>query len=213
MNRKRQRTGDRADEPLRERTRGDREPKGLRARARGAVLASTRVGAQRVARALVRIVRHAAAAFGVAVLVGGCGASAPEAARRTLEGVARVSAQVDGELARQRRSTSAAIVADPSATREQHAEAMAPYDEALERSHALREAQLAAEAGLDAVEAGQSSDWVRAVACVVELLSRFVESASRLVNVPREVAVLLETLSMLAPGHCTATGEGRASDE
>ena len=146
-----------------------------------------------------------ATALTVAMLVSSCAMTPIGSARRTLEGVARISSQLDADLARQRRTVSAEIIADPSATRDDHARAMAPYDEALVITEALREAQLAVEAELDAAEAGRDRDWTRSLGCMADAFARLVIIAARVVDVPNEAAALITTLSSLAAVSCRST--------
>lgn len=138
----------------------------------------------------------------MSVVTSGCGMAAVEAGRHVLAGTARVSAQLDRDLAAERVRVSEEIRARADATREEHDEAMRPFDEALEITVDVRAAHLAAQEALDAAEHGEAKDWRPLMTCVFSSASRLIGLATRHVEVPAEAGVILQALAELAEGKC-----------
>lgn len=138
----------------------------------------------------------------MSVATSGCGMTAVEAGRHGLAGTARVSAQLDRDLAAERVRVSEEIRARAAATREEHDEAMRPFDEALEITVDVRAAHLAAQEALDAVEHGETKDWRPLMTCVFSSVSRLIGLATRHVEVPAEAGAILQVLAELAEGKC-----------
>jgi hypothetical protein len=138
----------------------------------------------------------------LAFCTGGCGMSATDVGRHTLEKTATVSAVIDRAMAEARLETSARIRARADATLEEHQAAMAPFDESLEASRDLYNAHLAAEHAIDAYEHGTRGSWRETIPCVLEALSKTVEIATRHIDLPPEVGELTLALASIAEGTC-----------
>lgn len=149
------------------------------------------------------------AAIAIGGATSGCGASPYDVARTTLATGARVMAAVDRDLATQRVATAETIAADTASTRDEFRAALAPFDEALAVTLDTRESMLATQAGIDAAERGEASDWMGMLGCAALGVSRLVALADRRgLRLPDDVRPLVETLLGLGATACPA-GDAR----
>lgn len=137
----------------------------------------------------------------------GCGASPYTTARTTLATGARLMANADRELAAQRIETAERIAADPAATAPVFDEAMAPFDEALAITLDVRDSMIATQAGIDAAERGEQSDWPAMLGCVALGTSQLVALADRRgLRIPPEARPFVVAVLDLGASACPAGG-------